>query len=124
MKDIILKLVFLTLGAFLAAFSLEEFLVPNNIIDGGIVGISMMTSYVTKFNLGIILAILNLPFIILALNEFGKRFVIGAFYSVIALSLFVNLISSHLKPVTHDLLLASFFGGATLYKLEASISSV
>ena len=79
MKDIILKLVFLTLGAFLAAFSLEEFLVPNNIIDGGIVGISMMTSYVTKFNLGIILAILNLPFIILALSEFGKRFVIGAF---------------------------------------------
>lgn len=114
MKDIILKLVFLTLGAFLAAFSLEEFLVPNNIIDGGIVGISMMTSYVTKFNLGIILAILNLPFIILALNEFGKRFVVGAFYSVIALSLFVNLISSHLKPVTHDLLLASFFGGAIL----------
>ncbi len=114
MKDILFKLIFLTTGAFFAAFSLEIFLVPNNIIDGGIVGISMMASYLTKFNLGIILTVLNLPFVLLALNEFGKKFVLSALYSVAMLSLFVNFISKYINPVTHDLLLASCFGGAFL----------
>lgn len=114
MKDILIKIILLTLGSFLAAFALEEFLVPNKIIDGGIVGISMMVSYLTKFNLGIILVALNLPFFLLAFNEFGKKFVVSAIYSVSALALFVNLIAANTEPVTHDLLLASCFGGAIL----------
>ena len=59
------------LGAFLAAFALECFLVPNQIIDGGIVGVSMMTSYMTKINLGLLLFVLNIPFVFMALNEFN-----------------------------------------------------
>ncbi len=114
MKNIFLRLVFLTVGAFFASFSLECFLVPNNIIDGGIVGISIMTSYLTKFNLGIVLTVLNLPFVLWALNEFGKRFVASALYAVCALSLFVNFIHTHVKAVTHDLLLSACFGGAIL----------
>ena len=53
------KLCFLTFGAFIAAFALECFLVPNNIIDGGIVGISMITSHLTKWNLGLLILILT-----------------------------------------------------------------
>lgn len=114
MKHILIKIIFLTLGAFLAAFSLESFLVPNNIIDGGIVGVSMMASYITKFNLGILLAVLNFPFVLLALNEFGKRFVISAMYSVMMLALFTNIIGHNFEPITHDLLLAACFGGTIL----------
>ena len=114
MKDKFIKLFFLTLGAFLAAFSLECFLVPNNIIDGGIVGISMMASYLTNINLGLLLTILNLPFLLLAFSEFGKKFVASALYAVTMLSLFVNLIHHHIKPITNDLLLSACFGGAIL----------
>ena len=113
MKELTTNLLFNTLGAFLAAFALECFLVPNQIIDGGIVGISIMASYVTKLNLGAFLVILNLPFLFMAWNEFGKKFIFLALYSVSVLAIFVNLV--HKIPViTNDLLLSALFGGGIL----------
>ena len=113
MKEIIINLIFCTIGAFLAAFALECFLVPNQIIDGGIVGISIMASYITKINLGVFLIALNIPFVLLALSEFGKKFIFTALYSVIALAGFVN-ICHHIPKVTGDLLLSALFGGGIL----------
>ena len=113
MKDLIINILLCTFGAFLAAFALECFLVPNQIIDGGIVGISIMASYITKINLGIFLVLLNIPFVMLALNEFGMAFIFRASYSVCMLALFVN-ISHKIPPITNDLLLAACFGGAIL----------
>ncbi len=114
MKELTINAIFSTMGAFLAAFALQCFLVPNQIIDGGIVGISIMLSYVSKLNLGMLLVVLNIPFVLLALNEFGKKFIFLALYSVGALAFFVNIISSNIKPVTNDMLLASLFGGGIL----------
>lgn len=114
MKEFSTNVLFNTIGAFLAAFALECFLVPNQIIDGGVVGVSIMASYVTKINLGIFLVVLNIPFLILALNEFGKKFIALAFYSVGMLALFVNFVSNHIPIITHDLLLSALFGGGIL----------
>lgn len=114
MKEFSINVLFNTIGAFLAAFALECFLVPNQIIDGGIVGISIMASYITKLNLGIFLVVLNIPFLILAYNEFGKKFIALAFYSVGMLALFVNFTSSNIPVITHDLLLSALFGGGIL----------
>lgn len=113
MKEISINIIFITLGAFLAAFALECFLVPNQIIDGGIVGVSIMASYVTKLNLGMFLIAFNMPFVLLALNEFGKKFVTMAFYSVSILALFVNFFHK-IPAITDDLLLAALFGGGIL----------
>lgn len=114
MKDVFVNLIFCTIGAFIAAFALECFLVPNEIIDGGVVGVSIMASYITKLNLGMFLVVLNIPFFLMAFNEFGKKFIFFAFYSVGMLALFVNIVSSNIKPVTDDLLLAALFGGGIL----------
>ncbi|MBR3604759.1 MAG: YitT family protein [Candidatus Gastranaerophilales bacterium] len=114
MKEFSINVLFNTIGAFLAAFALECFLVPNQVIDGGIVGISIMVSYITKLNLGIFLVVLNIPFLILALNEFGKKFIALAFYSVGMLALFVNLVSNNIPVITNDLLLSALFGGGIL----------
>ncbi len=108
------KLFFLTLGPFIAAFALEIFLVPNNIIDGGIVGVSIITSYLTKINLGLLVFILNIPFFLLAFNKIGKKFVVQTFYAIGMLSLFLNFFNTHHHPVSHDLLLSTVFGGIIL----------
>ena len=50
-REYILKAIFITIGAFIVAVGLEMFLLPNKIIDGGVIGISMMVSYKTKWNL-------------------------------------------------------------------------
>lgn len=109
---VIKRLFFLTLGAVIAAFALEGFLVPNNIIDGGVIGLSMIASYITKYNLGLLIFLFNLPFICLAFTKMGKQFVLQTFYANIILSLAVNMFHAHL--VTADLLLATVFGGLIL----------
>ncbi|MFL0251366.1 YitT family protein [Clostridium neuense] len=101
------------LGVVLASIGLEIFLIPNNIIDGGVVGISIMTSYLTGVPLGVFTFVFNVPFFILGYKQIGKTFTILSLLSVTALSVGVSL----LKPVeslTHDILLASVFGAVIL----------
>ncbi len=100
-------------GAFLAAFALEEFLVPNNLIDGGVVGISIILAYLAELPLGVLIILLNLPFIVFGYRKMGRDFLVSTVYSVISLSLWVTV----LKPVpevTNDFFLASIFGGVIL----------
>lgn len=106
------KLFFLTLGAFIAGFAIECFLVPSNIIDGGIVGVSMILSYLYKFNLGLLIFIINIPFICLAFTKMGKHFVLQTFYALSMLAIAINLFSKY--HITNDLLLATVFGGIAL----------
>ena len=102
----------ITLGAIIAGFALDCFLSPNDVIDGGIIGISMILSHITKFNLGIIIIILNTPFIILALRKMGTKFVCLTAYANIVLALAINFF--HNYKVTGDILLATVFGGIIL----------
>ena len=114
MKNLFINLFFCTIGALIAAFALECFLVPNQIIDGGIVGVSIMASYKTGINLGMFLVVLNIPFLLMALREFGKKFVVMALYSVGMLAVFVNMISDNIPVITHEPLLVAIFGGGIL----------
>jgi len=114
MKEFTLNTLFNLIGAIIVAFALEGFLVPNNVIDGGIVGISIMASYLSKIDLGIFLVLLNLPFLILSLTEFGKKFAINAIVSVCFMSFFTTLFGKYLNPITNDFLLAAIFGGGIL----------
>lgn len=113
-QSIIEKLIFLTIGPFIAAFALEVFLVPNEIIDGGIVGISIIISVLTKLNLGLLIFVINIPFFLLAFNKIGKKFVLQTFYAVGMLSLWINVLQTINLPTTKDLLLSTVFGGIIL----------
>ena len=106
------NLLFLTIGAIITAFALESFLVPNNIIDGGVIGISMIVSHITKLNLGLLILIINTPFIIMAFKKMGAKFVVQTVYANIILAVFLNLF--HHYKVTGVLLLSMVFGGIIL----------
>jgi len=113
MVKLIKKYVMLLLGSMLAAVGLEIFLVPNNIIDGGIVGISIMASYITKLPLGVFIILFNAPFFMLGYKQIGKTFAISTLFSVISLSAWVSIL--HPVPgLTKDLFLAAVFGGIIL----------
>ena len=110
--NIIKKMIFLTIGAFVAGFAIEGFLVPNQMIDGGIVGVSMILSHIFKYNLGLLIIILNIPFVFLAFSKMGKNFVFQTFYAIAMLGVATNLFG-HIE-VTQDHLLATVFGGMIL----------
>lgn len=103
----------LSSGSLIAAVALELLLVPNFITDGGIVGISIVSSYITNVPLGVLIFIFNMPFLIYGYTKLGKKFIISTLFSVTVLSLGVTVL--HLVPViTSDTLLASVFGGIIL----------
>lgn len=113
MKEQIKRYVFMFLGSVLAAVGLEVFLVPNQIIDGGVIGISIMASYLTSWPLGIFIFILNLPFIYLGYLQIGKSFAISTLFSLVSLSIWVSILLP-IPGFTNDVFLASIFGGIVL----------
>lgn len=111
--EYIRKIFFWILGAFIVAVALEMFLLPNKIIDGGVIGISMMLSYITDWNLGLLIFAINIPFMLIALRALGKKFILNTFVATALLSVATNIVIN-LNPVTDDLLLATIFGGIFL----------
>ena len=112
-KKTILKYLFLFIGTLLAAIGLEQFLIPNNIIDGGVIGISIITSYLSNLPLGIFTTIFNIPFLFIGYKYIGKSFVISSVFSILSLS-FWTFVFHPIQHFTDDVLLATVFGGITI----------
>ena len=107
------KIIMVMIGAMIMAVGLELFLVPNQIMDGGIVGISIIMSHLLSLPLGLFIFILNIPFIFLGYKQLGKTFAILTAIGITTLSL--TTIGLHnLEPFTTDSLLATVFGGIVL----------
>lgn len=113
MHKIFLRIIMVSLGAIIMALGLELFLVPNHIMDGGIVGISIITSHLLNLPLGIFIFILNLPFIFLGYKQIGKTFALSTGLGITVLSL-ATLVLHNIHPFTEDTLLATVFGGMIL----------
>jgi uncharacterized membrane-anchored protein YitT (DUF2179 family) len=112
-RKLLQRILLITIGAVLMGVGLEIFLVPNNVIDGGITGISIMLSYITGWKLGFFIFILNIPFFFIGYKQIGKTFAISTLYGIVILSITTTLL--HPVPaLTQDILLASVFGGIIL----------
>ncbi|MEP7263621.1 MAG: YitT family protein, partial [Bacteroidota bacterium] len=96
-------------GVSAAAFGLESFLLPNNFIDGGATGISLLLAELTSLPLSLFLIVVNIPFIFLGYKLVGKEFAIKTGCAISALAILVSTI--HFPEITHDKLLVSVFGG-------------
>lgn len=112
-RSIFWRVIFLTVGAVLMAVALELFLIPNNILDGGITGISIIIAYLTNWRVGFILFFLNLPFVYLGYKQIGKTFAFATLYGIFILSI-TSVLLHNAYVITDDLLLDTVFGGIIL----------
>ena len=103
----------LAVGAAIAAIAIEEFLVPCTILDGGVVGISIMVNNLTGIRLGLLTLVLNIPFLLVGMKVLGKTFLVKAGFAMMMFSLFLEVFSP-MKDVTDEYLLAVCFGGILL----------
>lgn len=104
------------IGSFLAAFAIEVFFIPNDLIDGGIVGVAMIlgqlfgTAYIPVF-----LILFNLPFLFLAYRSIGKAFLVHMIVAVLLFSVSMTFISNILHiTFTGEYLEVVVTGGAIL----------
>ena len=108
-----LSLILITIGAVMSAVALELILIPNSMIDGGMNGISIILNSLFGGSLGIIIFIVNLPFLILGYKQLGKKFVFKAGYGMILFSILLEVFHNY-TPIIDDTLLATVYGGILL----------
>ena len=112
-KEQLFPVIMIIVGAACAAFSIECFLIPNTILDGGVTGVSMMINYLTGIRLSILVIVINIPFFFVGYKALGKRFLLRAVIAMAAFSGFLE-VCKLIPTVTSSELLAVVFGGVLL----------
>ena len=107
----VLQALLIIIGAFITAYGLEAVLIPNNVSDGGVTGLSIVGSKLIGLPLGLLIAVLNIPFIFLGYKQIGRSF---AIYSVIGIASLAagTILMHHVTPIIEgDTLLVTVVGG-------------
>ena len=112
-KNLLVAYIELSLGSIIAAFAIEEFLVPNSIFDGGVTGISMIVAHFIPIPLGFLIVIINAPFVILAYKKMGHILVHRMLYAIILFSIMTGVFEP-VENATEEMLLAITYGGVLL----------
>ena len=109
----ILSYIIIILAATLAAYSLDTFLIPNNILDGGVTGISIIISKVFAIPISLLVILINIPFVYVGYRNLGKNFLIRTIIAMLTFSIALSFFESF-HEVTDEILLATIFGGILL----------
>jgi uncharacterized membrane-anchored protein YitT (DUF2179 family) len=88
LRDVFLIL----LGVLAAGFGLKGFLITNGFIDGGVMGISLLTNSQTPAPLSLLIILFNLPFLLLGYRQISKIFSLKSILAITALALAVAFI--------------------------------
>lgn len=113
LRTILLRCLFMILGAAIYTVGLDLFLVPNHIIDGGVVGISLMAASLSNISFSIFVVLINIPFLYIGYRVIGKTFTISTLFAIVWMAIFSNFAHGMLA-VTTDPFLGAIFGGIIL----------
>jgi uncharacterized membrane-anchored protein YitT (DUF2179 family) len=105
----VVKLVMIATGITSAALGLKGFLIPNDFIDGGATGITLLISSLTGWPVSALLIIINIPFIWLGYKRVDKIFALKTFVAILVLA--AVLFFTTFPLITHDKVLTAVFGG-------------
>jgi uncharacterized membrane-anchored protein YitT (DUF2179 family) len=108
----ITRIILIAVGIACAAFGLKGFLIPNEFIDGGVTGISLLISSITGWPISILILVINIPFIWLGYKRVDKLFALKTLVAIVILALVLYFVTFPL--VTKDKLLTAVFGGLFL----------
>lgn len=107
----VIKYFLIIFGSAVYAIGFQFFMYPNNIVSGGVTGVSMIINHFTGFPVGMMSIIFNVPLFIIAWRHFGLPFLIGSLAGTVFSSLFVDLFAMTGISLTNDPMLASIIGG-------------
>lgn len=99
----------IVLSALLVAAGLNLFLIPHQLLSGGVTGLASIIGYVTGWNISSVYFLLNVPLIIWGWKAVGRRYIVLSLVSVVTTTWLMELIP--VTQVTKDPILAAVFGG-------------
>lgn len=103
------NILLLLLGTLISDWGIASFLLPNQFIDGGVTGISMLLANFIGLPLAFWLVVVNLPFVAVGYRHISRELTIKTGVAIAAAALWLLIIP--FPVLTDDLLLASVFGG-------------
>jgi uncharacterized membrane-anchored protein YitT (DUF2179 family) len=109
LKEAIVDIGLMCCGVFSAGFGLKGFLLPNQFLDGGATGLSLLLSRLTGVGLPVLLMLVNLPFVLIAYKIVGRNFAIKTAIAICLLAACTAFIPY--PQITNDKLLVAVFGG-------------
>lgn len=116
-KRALLDYLLILIGAFIQALALRLFLVPADLVSGGISGLAQLLNNYTAFPIGLTVLLGNIPLFILGWRYLGgPRFTVRTILSILAFSIFTDSLVFFLPsvPVTNDMVLNTLYGGLLL----------
>lgn len=108
-KVFVKETLFIVLGIASAAFGLKSFLLPNNFLDGGAMGISLLLNMLGGIPLSIWVVLVNIPFVLLGSKQISRSFAIKTIMAIAGLAIMLSF--NFYPTITSDKLLISVFGG-------------
>ena len=96
-------------SSLLIAIGLNLFLIPHQLLSGGLTGVASIIGYMTNWNISIVYFALNIPLILWGWKYIGTKYILLSSISVASTTWFMAVIP--IINVTHDSTLGAVAGG-------------
>ncbi|MDD4373442.1 MAG: YitT family protein [Bacteroidales bacterium] len=104
--------VIITFGLLVMAFGWTAFLIPNELLGGGVSGIATLVYWSTGLSTGITILAVNVVLVLIALKILGFGFGLKTIYSILVLSFFFSMLQLYFpEPLVSDKFLSAIVGG-------------
>ncbi|MCQ6558007.1 YitT family protein [Paenibacillus mendelii] len=110
-----------TVGTAIYAFGLHYFILPNQLMEGGVTGVAVLLNYALGWPLWVSTLVLNIPLFIIGWRILGFGPMSYSIYGTVSLSLFLALIEKWIEAgwivpfqTSNDFILAALYAGVTL----------
>src|SRR5574338_773876 len=112
-RDSLRDYALILLGALIQALALRMFLIPAQLVSGGVSGIAQLINYYVDWPIGLMVLVGNIPLFFLGWQYLGgPRFALRTALSIVAFSFFTDILVYFLpNGIVHDLVLNCLYGG-------------
>ncbi|OIQ22786.1 YitT family protein [Lacinutrix sp. MedPE-SW] len=104
------------IGSLILAIAYVIFIIPHNIVPGGILGLSIVTNKLTGLSVGIVALCINIPLLLWGTKVLGKKTGLKTAFSMVLVSFYIDIFTKIFrnKIFVEDVLISSIFGGVII----------
>lgn len=115
-KSEIRNYLFIFFGSAFLSMGMVGFLIPNKIATGGIAGLSIIFHHLFNLPTGLILAIVNVPLLLVSVKYLGKKFAIRTILTIALTAAMVDFFAEalHFPALSNNTLLSTLYGGVAV----------
>lgn len=114
LKHIAIDFAGIAVGSFILAIGMNVFMVPNQLVPGGVTGLAVFMYHIMSIPVGVTILVLNIPLFIAGYLVLGARIVVQSLLGTFLFSLAVEITAPFLPSATDDLMLAAVYGGVVM----------